>query len=722
MYSKSNCLHLFLLISFFLSMCMLAPVFAKTIEVNGYDTTAIEEAIEEALFGDIVYFPEGKYLITDSIRPKSGIKLIGDGQNNTIIQYTGNENKPIILIDDTAGNKEKIEISEMTLHGGISPATMGISVSYGQDYKLHHLTIQNINSSDDWAPHGIRLFQVSDSEISNNIIKDIKPVHCNSVGIIFKGASGNKILNNTISNTGRGGIICLDSEDTRIKNNTVSESGQAGTQLGCIDTGLAIELNGCNGGIVTDNNVDTWISAARAYTCSIRRNTVTGGNGISSNFTGLELADSSYCIFTDNKVQGTKLGISISQCNYTPEYSYWAYNEITNAVQWGIQIQGEIPIEPDSDCYKGTDYSPAQFHYFFQNKFLNTGQCNCNSLPEDYGAGFRFNEYCQNITLDNNLINDNCGDGIQVLNFTSKMEQLIFFNNIITDNRGKSISFAPDIINFDLEWCNNTAEGNNGGDIQLSCSDGFIINRKPTASFTYNYESPGVIRFTNTSSDPDGTIASLFWDFGDGIPEFNAETPTHVYPGSGEYRVSLVVWDNDRVGAQTEKQVHITEIPPYHPIDVTASDGVYPDTVRVTWDSVSGASSYEVYRAASSISTKTKLLTTTNTTYDDISAGPDIIYYYWLKACNTWGCSNFSPYNTGYRDISQVGDVNGDGTINIVDALLIAQFSAGLPMPPQFNESNGDTDCNGFVTIVDAYLVARYAAHLSMDGTSWCGA
>jgi mannan endo-1,4-beta-mannosidase len=52
------------------------------------------------------------------------------------------------------------------------------------------------------------------------------------------------------------------------------------------------------------------------------------------------------------------------------------------------------------------------------------------------------------------------------------------------------------------------------------------------------------------------------------------------------------------------------------------------------------------------------------------------------------------------------GDANNDGTVNIVDALLIAQCYVGLTACPGLDV--GDTNCDGSITIVDALLIAQY--------------
>jgi hypothetical protein len=53
------------------------------------------------------------------------------------------------------------------------------------------------------------------------------------------------------------------------------------------------------------------------------------------------------------------------------------------------------------------------------------------------------------------------------------------------------------------------------------------------------------------------------------------------------------------------------------------------------------------------------------------------------------------------------GDVNGSGGIDIIDALLVAQYYVGLN-PATFNLVPADVDCDGDIDIVDALLIARY--------------
>ncbi|MGZ3513939.1 MAG: hypothetical protein ACXU93_08340, partial [Thermodesulfobacteriota bacterium] len=63
------------------------------------------------------------------------------------------------------------------------------------------------------------------------------------------------------------------------------------------------------------------------------------------------------------------------------------------------------------------------------------------------------------------------------------------------------------------------------------------------------------------------------------------------------------------------------------------------------------AASYTVYRSTSNLagSIKTALGTTAGTLFDDTTAVPKRIYYYWVKATNTYGTSGFSTCDPGYR-------------------------------------------------------------------------
>ena len=93
----------------------------------------------------------------------------------------------------------------------------------------------------------------------------------------------------------------------------------------------------------------------------------------------------------------------------------------------------------------------------------------------------------------------------------------------------------------------------------------------------------------------------------------------------------------------------ITIISP--PTGVSASDTLV-NKVRITWDTVSGASHYQVYRANNLLATKTAISGwQTGTSYDDTSVAPWTTYYYWVKAATSSSGDNatgFSSSDTGY--------------------------------------------------------------------------
>ena len=74
-------------------------------------------------------------------------------------------------------------------------------------------------------------------------------------------------------------------------------------------------------------------------------------------------------------------------------------------------------------------------------------------------------------------------------------------------------------------------------------------NLSPIAAFT---SSPSYLKATfnaNGSSDPDGSIASYAWDFGDSTTGTGV-TPSHTYAAGGTYQVNLTVTD-DRSGTNS---------------------------------------------------------------------------------------------------------------------------------------------------------------------------
>src|SRR5690606_26614625 len=96
-------------------------------------------------------------------------------------------------------------------------------------------------------------------------------------------------------------------------------------------------------------------------------------------------------------------------------------------------------------------------------------------------------------------------------------------------------------------------------------------NQEPTAAFTVSCDGLSCTVDASQSRDPDGTIASYSWNFGDGSTG-SGRTASHTYAREGGYTIRLTVTDND--GGQGETTQDIRVAPPATSTRFVAQAGV----------------------------------------------------------------------------------------------------------------------------------------------------
>jgi PKD repeat protein len=82
-------------------------------------------------------------------------------------------------------------------------------------------------------------------------------------------------------------------------------------------------------------------------------------------------------------------------------------------------------------------------------------------------------------------------------------------------------------------------------------------NEPPVAAFTTSQWGMQLTADGASSSDPDGSIASYAWDFGDGTAPGTGSPTSHVYATAGKYPVTLTVTDNSGATGTTAQSVTI---------------------------------------------------------------------------------------------------------------------------------------------------------------------
>lgn len=121
-----------------------------------------------------------------------------------------------------------------------------------------------------------------------------------------------------------------------------------------------------------------------------------------------------------------------------------------------------------------------------------------------------------------------------------------------------------------------TVTDNEGG-VGSTSKEVTIVNTPPIASFTVSVTLRTASVDASASSDPDGSIVSYAWDWGDGSPASTGMTAMHTY-ALGTYTITLTVTDNDGATSSATESVTIMNAAP------TASFTVSVDLRTVTVD------------------------------------------------------------------------------------------------------------------------------------------
>lgn len=79
------------------------------------DTTAIKNAV---LSNETVYFPNGEYIVNDTIILKSKHSIIGESKNNTLIKYVGDNTDTLKAVLSSGDGAYDVEIKNISIDGG----------------------------------------------------------------------------------------------------------------------------------------------------------------------------------------------------------------------------------------------------------------------------------------------------------------------------------------------------------------------------------------------------------------------------------------------------------------------------------------------------------------------------------------------------------------------------------------------------------------------------
>ncbi|MFC2138001.1 right-handed parallel beta-helix repeat-containing protein, partial [Bacteroidota bacterium] len=458
---------------------------------NGNDSDAgtfdnpwksINKATNSIIAGDTVFIREGIYY------EGLGLQNSGTAENKIVIKAYQNEN---VVVDGSnySGSmfyiaRDYIEIYNIKFRNGdgwgiISENCTGLKVKNCEFLNLEHT--------------GIRLLNMSDVIISNNLIENVgEDEHWG--GGIWAGFVNNITINdNVVKNSPAQGIFVEYSANIDIYNNYTYNTIHSGIHVANSDTIKAYfneVVLACNGSygecLAFQNCYEFYVFENEVHTSGI---TTYGGEGISAG------SGSHKGKFYNNHVHDIdKVSIYVDGM-HNPTYDIEVYNNIVNNTDNGIAVGSEQDMLVENITIR-------------------------DNLVYNSGIGFNLASWVKNgtrrnIKVFNNTFYNNIG-GIVVE--TGNIEDISIINNICSQNWAFQFSVADTAIDvaFDeLEIKYNILDGIQWDDTTKYGSNWILENPEfvDTANFDFHLESisPAIDAGSpdNVFNDPDCTRGDI---------------------------------------------------------------------------------------------------------------------------------------------------------------------------------------------------------------------
>lgn len=388
------------------------PSTGATLDVRDYgatsdnssddDALAIQRAIYAARTGDVVYIPEGTYVVKSSIKLRTGISLIGESRDGTILasafstsQYLFSNPYAVVYAAPGVNNLTVSSFTITQASGKIYNAGVALGAETGGE--VSRIIIENL-LIEKHRRFGIQLTNANNVLVDQNVIKNASALDGGGQGygilIDQTDSHNNWIRNNAIGPVIRHGILIQYAHNNLVEGNTVT---------GTVSSG--IDLHGQD-----------------EYANEIRYNTVSNGvrNGttVSPNGAGIEVGEFSGVI-----------GSTTLHDNSGP-YNWIHHNTVYNYTSgFLVTNNSDYTYVEDNTFYDNlvagikADYAPLEYLFLARNTVYGNGGgillndvknavVENNTVTRNKSYGMRTNVGTTSYYMTGNLVTGNGNDVI----------------------------------------------------------------------------------------------------------------------------------------------------------------------------------------------------------------------------------------------------------------------------------------------------------------------